>query len=179
MYKDIKKVLVTRDEIALKTREIAQQITKDFKGEPILMVCILRGASLFFADLVRMIQTEVNFDFMAVSSYGEGSTSSGEVKIVKDISNRIEGQNVILVEDIIDSGFTLSYLKKLLLARKPKCLKICSLLDKPSRRETDIKGDYVGFEVPNEFVVGYGLDYNERYRNLPEVCVLKEEIYLK
>lgn len=179
MYKDIKEILVTRQQIADKTKEIADQITKDFNGEPILMVCILRGATLFFADLVRLIQTEVNFDFMAVSSYGAGLSSSGEVKIVKDISNRIEGQNVILVEDIIDSGHTLSYLKKVLLARNPKSLKICSLLDKPSRREVEIEVDYIGFEVPNEFVVGYGLDYNERYRNLPEVCVLKEYVYTK
>lgn len=177
MYKDVKEVLVTSEEIAQKTREIAAQISKDFAGERLLMVCILRGASLFFADLVRMISTEVNFDFMAVSSYGAALSSSGEVKIVKDISTRIEGQNVILVEDIIDSGNTLNYLKRVLLARSPKSLKICALLDKPSRREVDIQGDYVGFSIPDEFVVGYGLDFQERYRNLPEICVLKEEVY--
>ena len=178
MYKDVKEVLVTSKQIAQKTKEIAQRISKDFAGERLLMVCILRGASLFFADLVRMITTEVNFDFMAVSSYGSGTSSSGEVRIDKDISTRIEGQNVILVEDIIDSGNTLIYLKRLLLARAPKTLKICALLDKPSRRQVPIEGDYVGFSIPDAFVVGYGLDYKERYRNLPEICVLKEEIYL-
>ncbi|MGI6214127.1 MAG: hypoxanthine phosphoribosyltransferase [Christensenellales bacterium] len=177
MYKDVKEVLVTRDQIAEKTKEIAERISRDFHGERLLMVCILRGASLFFADLVRLINTEVNFDFMAVSSYGSGTSSSGEVKIVKDISTRIEGQNVILVEDIIDSGNTLNYLKRVLLARSPKSLKICALLDKPARREADIEGDYVGFTIPDAFVVGYGLDYQERYRNLPEICVLKEEVY--
>jgi len=143
----------------------------------VLMICIIRGAVLFFADLARLLDVDVRLDFMAVSSYGAGTSTSGEVRIVKDVSQPIEGLHVILVEDIIDTGHTLKYLKRLMESRNPASLKICALLDKPSRRETDLQGDYVGFEVPNEFVVGFGLDYAERYRNLPDVCVLKPEIY--
>ena len=177
MHKDVESILLSKEQVLARTKELADQIMKDYAGEPILMVCILRGAVLFFSDLVRMIDGDVNFDFMAVSSYGAGAKSSGEVKIVKDISHPIVGKNVILVEDIIDSGNTLSYLKRLLLNRQPKSLKICSLLDKPERREVEIEGDYVGFKVPNEFVVGYGLDFNEKYRNLNDICILKPEIY--
>ncbi|MDD4316104.1 MAG: hypoxanthine phosphoribosyltransferase [Clostridia bacterium] len=179
LHKDIKKVLITAEEIQKRTDEIAARISKDYEGEPILMVCILRGAVLFFADLVRKINAEINFDFMAVSSYGAGLSSSGEVRIMKDISGPIQGKNVIIVEDIIDSGNTLCYLKRLLKQRHPKSIRIAALLDKPERREADIEGDYIGFKVPNEFVVGYGLDYNEKYRNLPDVCVLKPEVYEK
>jgi hypoxanthine phosphoribosyltransferase len=179
MHKDIKKVLITAEQIQKRTDELAELISKDYQGQPILMVCILRGAVLFFADLVRKINAEVNFDFMAVSSYGAGVSSSGEVRILKDISGPIAGKNIIIVEDIIDSGNTLCYLKRLLQQRAPKSIKVAALLDKPERREADIAGDYVGFEVPNEFVVGYGLDYNEKYRNLPDVCVLKPEVYEK
>ncbi|MFW5780875.1 MAG: hypoxanthine phosphoribosyltransferase [Bacillota bacterium] len=176
-YKDVAKILLKEEDIIRRTNELAEKITTDYQGEKLLIVCILRGASLFFADLVRKIDLDVNFDFMAVSSYGAGVSSSGEVRIIKDIAEPIEGKNVILVEDIIDSGNTLSYLIRLLKQRKPKSIKVASLLDKPDRREVDIQGDYVGFEIPNEFVVGYGLDYNEKYRNIPEVCVLKSEIY--
>ncbi len=179
LHKDIKNVLITAEEIQRRTDEIAERISKDYEGESILMVCILRGAVLFFADLVRKINTEINFDFMSVSSYGAGVSSSGEVRILKDISGPIEGKNIIIVEDIIDSGNTLCYLKRLLKQRNPKSIKVVALLDKPERREADIVGDYIGFSVPNEFVVGYGLDYNEKYRNLPDVCVLKPEVYEK
>lgn len=178
-YEDTDKVLITESEIKKRTAELAKQITNDFKGEEVLLVCILRGAVLFFADLVREIELEVAFDFMAVSSYGAGASSSGEVRIIKDVSSRIEGKNVIIIEDIIDSGNTLSYLVRLLNQRHPKTVKVCALLDKPARREVAFEADYVGFKVPNEFVVGYGLDYNESYRNLPDVCVLKKEIYTK
>lgn len=177
MHKDVLKVLLTKEQIAQRTKELAEQINKDYAGKSVLMICILRGAVLFFADLARLLDVDVRLDFMAVSSYGAGTSTSGEVRIVKDVSQPIEGLHVILVEDIIDTGRTLKYLKRLMESRNPASLKICALLDKPSRRETDLQGDYVGFEVPNEFVVGFGLDYAERYRNLPDVCVLKPEIY--
>lgn len=177
MHKDCIKVLLTEEQIAARTKEIAAQITKDYQGKSVLLICILRGAVLFFADLARNIALDVRLDFMAVSSYGAGISTSGEVRIVKDVSQPIEGLDVIIVEDIIDTGHTLNYLKRLLNNRNPASLKICALLDKPSRRETDLNGDYVGFEVPNEFVVGFGLDYAEKYRNLPDVCILKPEIY--
>lgn len=177
MHKDVLKVLLTKEQIAQRTKELAEQINKDYAGKSVLMICILRGAVLFFADLARLLNVDVRLDFMAVSSYGAGTSTSGEVRIVKDVSQPIEGLHVILVEDIIDTGHTLKYLKRLMESRNPASLKICALLDKPSRRETDLQGDYVGFEVPNEFVVGFGLDYAERYRNLPDVCVLKPEIY--
>ena len=176
-YKDIQKVLISEKEIQKRISEIAEKITKDYENEELLMVCILRGASLFFADLVRKIDKDVRFDFMSVSSYGAGMSSSGEVRITRDISYPVEGKNIIIVEDIIDSGNTLAYLKRVLQQRNPKSIKICSLLDKPERREVSLEGDYIGFNVPNEFVVGYGLDFNEKYRNIPEVCILKKEIY--
>lgn len=179
MHKDIEKILVTKEQIAARVKEIGEQITRDFEGESVLMVGILRGAVVFFSELVKNVDLDVRFDFMVVSSYGASSVTSGEVRIIKDISQPIEGMNVLIIEDIIDTGHTLKNLKKLLLTRNPKSLKIVSLLDKPSRRQVDMEGDYIGFEVPNEFVVGYGLDYGEKYRNLPEIGVLKPEIYTK
>ncbi len=178
MYsKDIKKVLVTRDEIAKRVKELGAQISKDFAGEPVTMVCTLRGASIFFADLVREMSGDIELDFISASSYGAGTKSSGEVKMIKDLSEPIRGKNVVIVEDIIDTGITLSYLTKLLKAREPKSLKVCALLDKKARREVEFEGDYIGFEIENEFVVGYGLDYNEKMRQLPDVCVLAPEAY--
>mgnify|MGYP002678683237 FL=1 len=178
MYgKEIKKILVSREEIAKRVAELGKQISEDYKGESVTLVCTLRGASIFFADLVREIEGDVEIDFIAVSSYGAGTKSSGEVKMIKDLSEPIKDKNVIIVEDIIDTGITLCYLKKLLLARAPKSLKVCSLLDKPSRRQVDFKGDYIGFEIENEFVVGYGLDYGEKMRNFKDVCVLAPEVY--
>lgn len=178
MYgKEIKKILVSREEIAKRVAELGKQISEDYKGESVTLVCTLRGASIFFADLVREIEGDVEIDFIAVSSYGAGTKSSGEVKMIKDLSEPIKDKNVIIVEDIIDTGITLCYLKKLLLARAPKTLKVCSLLDKPSRRQVDFKGDYIGFEIENEFVVGYGLDYGEKMRNFKDVCVLAPEVY--
>ncbi len=175
----IEKVLITREEIAERVKAIAREIIDDFGNEDITMICILRGSCYFFADLTRELPNYVNLEFMSVSSYGSGATSSGEVRIIKDVSGPIEGKNVIVVEDIIDTGYTLSYLKRILTERRPKNLKICSLLDKPSRREAEIEGDYIGFTVPNEFVVGYGLDYAQKYRNLPYIGILKKEIYTK
>ncbi len=178
MYgKEIKKVLIERQDIAKRVSELGKQISNDYKGESVTLVCTLRGASIFFADLVREIEGDVVIDFIAVSSYGAGTSSSGEVKMIKDLSEPIKDKNVIIVEDIIDTGVTLCYLKKLLLARSPKSLKVCSLLDKPSRRKVDFEGDYVGFEIENEFVVGYGLDYDEKMRNFKDVCVLAPEVY--
>lgn len=177
MHPDEKEILLTSEQIATRVKELGKQITEDYKGQSVLMVAILRGAVVFFADLVKNIDLDVRFDFMVVSSYGSGSESSGEVRIDKDLAQPIEGMNVIIVEDIIDTGFTLKNLKRLLLTRNPASLKICSLLDKPSRRKVELEGDYVGFTVPNEFVVGYGLDYAEKYRNLPDIGILKPEIY--
>ena len=178
MYgKEIKKILVSREEIAKRVAELGKQISEDYKDESVTLVCTLRGASIFFADLVREIEGDVEIDFIAVSSYGAGTKSSGEVKMIKDLSEPIKDKNVIIVEDIIDTGITLCYLQKLLLARAPKSLKVCSLLDKPSRRQVDFKGDYIGFEIENEFVVGYGLDYGEKMRNFKDVCVLAPEVY--
>ena len=167
------KVMLRRTAIKKRVRELAQQISKDFKGERVHLIGVLKGASIFLADLIREIDLEVSLDFMAVSSYGKGSRTSGEVKLTKDLDTSIEGLNVLLVEDILDTGLTLSYLLRVLEQRKPKTLHMVALLDKPERRIIkNIKADYVGFQIPNEFVVGYGLDYAERYRNLKDVCIL-------
>ncbi len=174
---EIKRVLVTKEQIARRVKELGEQISRDYDGESITLVCTLRGGCVFFADLIREISGDVEIDFIAVSSYGAGTKTSGEVKMVKDLSSPIKGKNIIVVEDIIDTGVTLSYLKKLLSSREPKSLKICSLLDKPSRRKVEFEGDYIGFVIENEYVVGYGLDYNQKLRHLPEVCVLSPEVY--
>ena len=179
MLNDIESILITKEEIQKRICELARQIENDYKGQSVVMICILRGASVFFCDLVRELNLDVRFEFMSVSSYGAGTTSSGEVRIIKDINTPLAGCNVIVVEDIIDSGNTLSYLKRLLEQRNPKSLKICALLDKPSRRKVELTGDYVGFTVEDKFLVGYGLDYAEKYRNLKEIGVLKPEIYTK
>ena len=179
MLKDIESVLIPEKDIKAKIYELAKRIENDYKGKTITIICILRGASIFFCDLVREINLDVRFEFMAVSSYGTGTTSSGEVRINKDLSTPLAGKDVIIVEDIIDSGSTLFYLKKMLEQRNPNSIKVCALLDKPSRRKVDFKGDYVGFEIEDKFVVGCGLDYAERYRNLKDVCVLKPEVYTK
>ncbi len=177
--KDIDRILISSAEIEQRTKEIAAQITKDYEGEEVVVVSILRGSVVFFAELVKQIDLDLRFDFMYVSSYGAGTESSGEVRIIKDITQSIKGKNVLIIEDIIDSGRTLSNLKELLGTRNPKSLKICALLDKPTRRVVALEGDYVGFSIPDEFVVGFGLDYDERYRNLPHVCVLKKSVFSK
>ena len=166
------RVLLKRSAIQRRVREMGHQISLDYKGERVHLIGVLKGASIFLADLIRQIKVEVSVDFMAVSSYGQGKQRSGQVRLTKDLDTSIEGLNVILVEDILDTGLTLSYLQRVLQQRKPKSLRIAALLDKPSRRIKEVKSDYVGFEIPNEFVVGYGLDYAERYRNLKDVCVL-------
>jgi hypoxanthine phosphoribosyltransferase len=179
------KVLISRQQIAQRTMELGAAITRDFRDEPIVLVAVLKGAAFFMADLARHIQRDATFDFIGVSSYGarpspdeelkQGWDSTGEVRLTKDLDQSIAGKNVILVEDILDTGLTLTFLKKLLVERGPKTFRIAALLDKPSRRKLDIKGDYVGFTIPDEFVVGYGLDYAEMYRNLPDICVIPRE----
>ncbi|HTZ72729.1 MAG TPA: hypoxanthine phosphoribosyltransferase [Candidatus Aquilonibacter sp.] len=164
--------MIRRSAIQKRVREVAHQITRDFKGQRVHLIGVLKGACIFLSDLVREINLDTSIDFIAVSSYGKGKESSGQVRVLKDLDSSIEGLNVILVEDILDTGLTLSYLLRVIEQRKPKSLRIAALLDKPSRRVKPVKGDYVGFTIPNEFVVGYGLDYGERYRNLKDVCVL-------
>jgi len=166
------KVLIRRAEIQKRVRVVAHQITGDFKGERVHLIGVLKGACIFLSDLVREISLETSIDFIAVSSYGKGKQSSGQVRVLKDLDSSIEGLNVVVVEDILDTGLTLSYLLRVLQQRKPKTLRVAALLDKPSRRIKDVTGDYIGFQIPDEFVVGYGLDYAERYRNLKDVCVL-------
>ena len=168
-------VLLNQQQIARKVAELGAQITRDFEGESVVLVGVLKGATIFLADLAREIKLDATFDFIAVSSYGNSREQSGEVKLMKDVDQSVEGKNIILVEDILDTGLTLTYLKKVLLAHKPKALKIAALLDKVSRRKMPITGDYVGFEIPDEFVVGYGLDFAERFRNLPDICVLETD----
>ena len=177
MEQDIKKVLVSEEEIRAKVAEIGARISEDYAGKNLLMVGILKGSVVFKPDLMRAVTTHARIDFMSVSSYGSGTKSSGVVKIVKDLDNNVEGYDLLLVEDILDSGLTLSYLRELLRDRHPNSIKIVTLLNKPARRTADIQPDYCCFEVPDEFVVGYGLDFDERYRNLPYVGVLKEEVY--
>jgi hypoxanthine phosphoribosyltransferase len=171
--KEERKVLIRRSAIERRVHEVAKEITRDFKGERVHVVGVLKGACIFLSDLVREINLETSIDFIAVSSYGRGKDSSGQVRLLKDLDSSIAGLNVIVVEDILDTGITLTYLLRILRQRKPKSLRIAALLDKPSRRVSPVKGDYVGFTIPNVFVVGYGLDYAERYRNLKDVCVLK------
>lgn len=168
-------VLISREELAQKVKEIGQQITKDFEGEPVLLVGILKGSVPFMADLMRELDLDVTIDFMCVSSYGSATKSSGVVRIIKDLDTPLEGKNVIIVEDIIDTGLTLAYLKEYLGARHPKCLKICTILDKPSRRKVEIEGDYVGFEVEDKYIVGYGLDSAQQYRQLPYISWIKTD----
>ena len=167
------KILIRNAAIQKRVREVARAITRDFRGQRVHLIGVLKGACIFLSDLIRQIDLETSLDFMSVASYGKGQRSSGEVRLIKDLDTSIEGLNVILVEDILDTGLTLSYLRRVLMQRKPKVLKVAALLDKPSRRLIkEVKADYVGFEIPNEFVVGYGLDYAERYRNLKNVCIL-------
>lgn len=179
MHPDIERILIPGDVITRKVEELGKKISGDYRGKTILMVAILKGAVIFLADLARQVKVPLEIDFMAVSSYGKASESSGVVRILKDLDRSIEGRHVILVEDIVDSGLTLKYMLDNLSTRKPASLKICTLLDKPSRRKADVTPDYNGFVIPDEFVVGYGLDYGERYRNLKDIAVLKPEVYSK
>jgi hypoxanthine phosphoribosyltransferase len=170
-------VLVSSEEIREKVRELGERITGDYRDEKLLLVGILRGAVVFLSDLMRHLELDCEIDFMEVSSYGAGTSSSGVVRILKDLEEDITGRHVLIVEDIVDTGLTLSYLERSLLTRRPASLEICALLTKPSRRRVELDIKYLGFEVPDEFVVGYGLDYAGAYRNLPDICVLKPEVF--
>ena len=177
IYNDIEKVLFSKEEIQNRVKELGKEITKDLQGEDVIVIGILKGCALFFSDLIREIDLKVDVDFMVCSSYENDTKSSGNVKIIKDTNVDVKDKVVLIVEDIIDSGRTMYNLKEIFKVRQCKAFKVCTLLNKKERRVADIKADYIGFEVPNEFVVGYGLDYAGRYRNLPEVGVLKPEIY--
>lgn len=177
MEKMIKSILVSEEDIAEKVKELGKQITEDYKGKDLMLVGILKGAVIFMSDLARNIKMPINMDFMAVSSYGRSSTSTGEVRIIKDLDFSVENRNILIVEDIIDTGYTLAYLTDNLRKRGAKSVKVCTLLDKPERRKVDVPVDYLGFVIPDEFVVGCGLDYDEMGRNLPYVAALKEEVY--
>ncbi len=174
---DIKKVLINENQLQEIVETLGKKITEDYEGKELLLVGILKGSVIFMADLMRNIKLPCNIDFMAVSSYGAGTTTTGRVKINKDLDTDIAGKDIVIIEDILDSGKTLHYIRDILLARNPNSIRICTLFDKPERREADIKADYVGSLVPNEFIVGYGLDYAETYRNLPFIGVLKESVY--
>lgn len=177
MHNDIAKVLITEEQIQQKVRELGHAISSDFAGRNPLVICVLKGAFIFMADLVKHLTIPLEIDFMAVSSYGQSTQSSGVVKIVKDLDTPVEGRDVLIVEDIIDSGLTLSYLVDVLERRNALSVSIVTLFNKPNRRTTGLEVDYVGFELPDAFVVGYGLDFAEKYRNLPYIGVLKEELY--
>lgn len=167
------RVLLPEEEVDARIQEIGEQISREYEGKQVHMICVLKGGSFFMCELAKRITVPVSLDFMAVSSYGSGTTSGGVVKIVKDLDETIRGKDVLVVEDIVDSGRTLSYLLEMLQARGPKSLRLCTLLDKPDRRVVDVKVDYTGFHIPDEFVVGYGLDYDQRYRNLPYIGVIE------
>ncbi len=179
MHDDIQEILVSEAELKEKVTQLGEQISRDYAGKNLLLVSILKGSVVFMADLMRAITIPASIDFMVVSSYGAGTNTSGLVKIVKDLDQNLAGKDVLIVEDILDTGVTLSKLKPMLELRNPNSIRICTILDKPSRRKADITADYQGFAVPDEFVVGYGLDYNEKYRNLPFVGVLKPQVYQK
>lgn len=177
MQDDIREIYFTEQQLADKVAELGARITADYRDKNPLVVSVLKGSYVFMADLTRKIDTPCNVDFMVVSSYGKGTKTTGEVQIIKDIEQPIDGRDLLIVEDILDSGVTLSYLMQVLTARGARSIRLCTLLSKPSRRKVDVKVDYLGFEIPDEFVVGYGLDYAEKYRNLPYIGILKPHVY--
>ncbi|NLV74462.1 MAG: hypoxanthine phosphoribosyltransferase [Chloroflexi bacterium] len=177
LLQGIDRVLISQEALQTRVAELAEQISADYKGLNPLLVCVLKGGYIFLADLSRALSINHAVDFMAISSYGNGSVSSGVVRILKDLDRDISGRNVLLVEDIIDTGNTIAYIMENLRTRQPASVRVCTLLSKPSRREVFLQADYVGFEIPNDFVIGYGLDYAEAYRNLPYIGVLKPEVY--
>lgn len=177
MIDDVQEILFSEEQLRQRVQELGAQITKDYAGKAPVLASVLRGSYIFMADLTRAIQLPIHVDFMAVSSYGSGTKSSGQVQITKDLSDDIEGRDLIIVEDILDSGNTLYYLMQILQARAPASIRLCTLLDKPERRTKPITADYCGFSIPDAFVVGYGLDYAEKYRNLPYIGILKPEVY--
>ena len=179
MLKDVERILITSEEIGARVRELGQQITNDYAGQEILMIGVLRGAVIFMADLARSIKRPMDIDFMAITSYGLSTNSSGVVRIIKDLDEVVEGRHILIIEDIIDSGLTLNYLVDNIKSRKPASVRICTLLSKPDRRKVNVTVDYNGFIIPDHFVAGYGLDYAGKYRNLPFIGVLKPEIYQK
>ena len=180
LYQDLERILVTKEEIAQRVKALGEQITRDYAGKEPVMICILKGASIFFADLIREIALPLTTDFMAISSYGSATKTTGVVRVLKDLDRDILGRDVIVVEDIVDSGITLSYLRKILLQRGAASLKVATLLDKPGRRQVqDLTVDYSCFNIPDAFVVGYGLDYDQVYRNLPDIGILSPKIYEK
>ncbi len=178
LEKDIEKVLISKEEIEAKVKELGEKLTAEYQGKNPLVICILKGAVPFMSDIVRACDMPMEMDFMAVSSYGSDTKSTGEVKILKDLDTNVAGRDILIIEDIIDTGLTLSYLVDLFKYRQANSVKLVTLLDKPSGRTKAIEADYVGFSVPGEFVVGYGLDYAQQYRNLPYVGVLKPEVYM-
>lgn len=177
LQNDIAQILFSKEKLAQKVQELGKKITSDYQDKELVLIGVLKGANIFMGDLMREIDIPLKIDFIAVSSYGQSTESSGVVKILKDLDHSIENKHVLIIEDIIDTGLTLHYLCDNLLSRKPKSLKICTLLDKPERRKVNIAVDYKGFDIPDEFIIGYGIDYGERYRNLPYVGILKREIY--
>lgn len=177
MKNDIERVLVSEEELKAKVQELGAQITRDYQGKNLLMVSVLKGSVIFMADLMRAVDLPCTIDFMCVSSYGSGTKTSGVVKIIKDLDIDLHGKDLLIVEDILDSGKTLHYLVDLLKSREPNSIEICTLFDKPERREVDVHAKYIGCAIPDAFIVGYGLDYDEKYRNLPFVGVLKPEVY--
>ena len=177
MYNDLKKILISKEELDKRIKELAAELDRDYEGKRPLMVAILKGSVMFYADLLRAMTIPLELDFMSISSYGNKTKSSGEVRMIKDLDRSIEGKHLIIVEDIVDSGYTLSYLKRMLYSRQPESIKICTLLDKFECRVVPLEPDYKGFDIGNEFVVGYGLDYAEKYRNLPYIGILKPSVY--
>ena len=177
MERVVEEILIEEKEIDSRIKELGEKITQEYEGKEILAIGVLKGASIFMADLVRYIKVPLKFDFMAVSSYGNSTFSLGAVKIIKDVDQDIAKKDILLVEDIVDTGYTAKYLLRILKARNPKSIKLCTLLTKPSRRKTEVEIDYYGFDVPDKFVVGYGLDFQGYYRNYPYIFTLKEEIY--
>lgn len=170
-------VLITRDKIVRRVAEMGREITRDFEGQSVMLVGVLKGATIFLAELARNLELDATFDFFGVSSYADRAHQSGEVRLTKDVDTSLEGRNVILVEDILDTGLTMNYLKKVVMTHQPRSFKIAALLDKPAHRIQPIEADYLGFTIPNVFVVGYGLDYAEHYRNLPDICILPPEAF--
>ncbi len=177
LSESIATVLITEEDLKQRTRELAQEISSDYDGKDLLLICVLKGGVMFLVDLMRELTIPHSIDFMATSSYGALTESSGVVRILKDLDDPIMGRHVLLVDDIIDSGRTVDYLTRILHERNPASLRICTLLNKPDRREVDVKLDYIGFDIPNEFVIGYGMDFAEKYRNLPFIGVLRPEFY--
>lgn len=172
-------ILYSQEQISTRVKELGRQISRDYQGEDLLVIGVLKGAFVFMADLIREIDLPLELDFISVSSYGASTISSGEVRIIKDLDYSVEGKSVLLVEDIIDTGLTLNYIKEIFKKRNPHSVKICCLLDKPSRRKSSVRAEYAGFSIEDHFVVGYGLDYAGKYRNYPAVCILKPAVYEK